>query len=229
MSEAHYTEYWKGMDIAIAMLDTETNDSYQGFLCFVSLKGKQRSTERVAQLLGYHEGTVKIWQQNHKWMDRASGVDAQVFIKEQQERDQLTREDNEKFAKENARFKDRALKITNKMMEVAENLLQSATLANKMVETGHVIDAHGRKVPTHTEIHMKAKVSDIPRLVDTAVKTTRLVNELPTDIVRTTIPNSSALSSMTDEELTRMREDNREVLVRHGLQEVIDKTDSKGS
>src|SRR5690348_13460381 len=98
MADQHYTEYWQGIGIAIAKLEGETNDSYQGFLCYVALKGKQRSLDRVANLMGYHPGSVNLWSQQFKWAERASAVDAQVWIKEQQEREQLTREDNEKFA-----------------------------------------------------------------------------------------------------------------------------------
>lgn len=226
MADTHYTEYWQGMQIAIAKVDRETPDSYQGFLCYASLKGKDRSIDRVAQLLGYHVGTVNLWSQQFKWQERSSAVDAQVFIKEQQERDQLTREDNERFARENSKVKDRAIKITNSMLDVAENLLKSATLAGKLVETGHIVDQDGRRVPTHTEIHMKAKISDIPRMVDSAIKNTRLVNELPTEIVRPVLPSSSQLKNMSTEELQQMSEDNREILVRHGVQSIIDQTGS---
>lgn len=226
MADTHFSDYWKGLGIAIAQLETETNDAYQGFLCFVSLRGKQRSCERVAALLGYSEGGVKLWQMNHKWQERSSAVDAQVFIKEQQDRDQLTREDNEKFAKDNAAIKQKALRITAKMMDVAENLLSKAELDGKVVETGIVTTDDGRKVATHTEIHMKAKVSDIPRLVDTAVKVTRLVNELPTEIVRPILPNTSALAKMSEEELNALADDNREILVRHGVNSIIDNTGS---
>ena len=103
------------------------------------------------------------------------------------------------------------------MLDVAENLVQSASLAGKLVETGHVIDQDGRRVPTHTEIHMKAKVSDIPRLVDSAVKNTRLVNDLPTEIIRPVLPAPSELSSLSDEALENLRDDNRKVLVGHGV------------
>lgn len=218
MAKTDYNDYWKSLEIAIAKHPSESNDAYQAFLCFVALRGKQRCLETVAEATGYALSTLKQYQMFYKWLDRADAVDAQVWIREQQDREQIIRKDNEKFAIENAAIKKDVLRIGRKMLKSAENLLQNVEVSGKVIETGHVETKDGRRVATHTTIEMKAKVSDIPRLVDTAVKVTRLANDLPTEIVDLPqLPKAGEIGKLSIEQLQQMREDNRQVLVKKGV------------
>lgn len=206
-----------GLGASIAKFsDSETNDAYQGFLTFAYLTGKARSLEAVAEKLGYNVHTVKIWCTQYNWIARVDQVDAQRWLREFRERERLTAKDNKKFAERNTKIREKSFAVSEKMLAVAEKLLQSADLAGEIIETGHVETADGRKVATMTEIHMKAKISDIPRLVDTAVKVARLAGDLPTEIVDRMIPATGDLSTLSFEELTKMRDDNREILIEKG-------------
>jgi hypothetical protein len=190
------------------------------FLTLHGLTGKERSVEAVAEKCGYNVGTCRIWQMNNTWLDRASAVDAQRWLHEYKEREKLLKKDNAEFVAENRKVKQQSQKIAQKMLNVAGNLLENAELAGKVLETGHVTTKDGRKVPTHTTIEMKAKISDIPRLAEAAVKISRLAADLPTEIIESLpiVADGKDLGSYTIEELEQMQAKNREVLMGKGIQ-----------
>lgn len=213
---------WKSLDIAIEKLPTETNDSYQAFLKFCWLQGKERSPENVAEELGYSVMTCRAWSFDHKWLDRADMVDAIKWKHEFTQRERLLEKDNQKFAEQNRHIKDQAMANARKMLNVANNLLAKAEIVDETVETGMVETKDGRMVPTFTEIRMKSKISDIPRLVDTAVKTARLVQDLPTEIIEAQVPVGADISNLSIEEILALREKNQRYLREKGAERKIE-------
>ena len=216
------THEWDSLGIAIRRLDIESQDAYQGFLQYAWLTGKERTSGKVAEILGFSHITVKLWSQEFNWSERVSIVDALRWQREFKEREKLLEKDNQKFAEENRQIKSQAISTSKKMLNVANNLLNSAELIDEMIETGKIETVDGRMVPTHTVIKMKAKISDIPRLVDTAMKVSRLAQDLPTEIVDHQIPIASDLSNLSVEELMDLRDQNQRVLREKGAISKID-------
>lgn len=207
---------WDSLGIAIQRVDGETPDAYQAFLQFCWLQGSDRTTKEVAKITGFSTHSTSIWSSNHNWAERAAIVDGLRWAHEYKAREATRQKENEKFAKENQSIKEKAMKAANQMLDVAQHLLQSAEIVDDMIETGHVETVDGRMVPTHTVINMKSKVSDIPRLADTAIKISRLVNDLPTEIIASEIPIGSDLKNLTTEELIALRERNQQILREKG-------------
>lgn len=199
----------------------EPNDAYQAFLRYASYIGKQRTLERVASDLGFGLTTVQVWSSRYQWMKRVDQVDAQRWIIEHRKREELLEQDNKHFIEENREIKQKSITIAKKMLNTATNLLSSADLAGKVIETDKVTLLDGSVVPLKTTIEMKSKVSDIPRLVEVAVKVARLSADLPTEIVRPQILSSDDLEKLSAEELLQLAQDNRAELNRLGITQNI--------
>jgi hypothetical protein len=213
----NYSDEWKSLGIAIAKLPEETNDNYQAFLAFAWLQGKERSCELVAERTGFGLGTCKIWQMQYRWLERASAVDAQRWLHEHSEREKLLAKDNEEFINANRKVKRKSLQLSNKMLGVASKLLDDAEMSGKVTETGMIETKDGRMVPTLTTIEMKAKISDIPRLVDTAVKVARLAADLPTEIINDLgVRPGTDFKDLSLEELQELQASNRKRLLENG-------------
>lgn len=198
--------------IAIAKFsDDEPNDAYQAFLCYVSLSGPARDTETTAIWSGYTKVQCKEWSEIYNWAARADAVDAQRWLYEEQQRQEFCKSDNIEFADKNREIKKQGQDILSKMLGVASKLLDHALEADEIKEIGHATTDDGRRVAIQTITKMTAKVSDIPRLVSTSITMSRLLNDLPTEIVdnRNIIPSN--LQSLSWEELQRLEEDNRDV------------------
>lgn len=207
---------WGSLDIAIQRLEHETPEAYQAFLQYAWLQGVDRCIRVVAEKTGFSVGNMRIWSTDNHWVDRAATIDGLRWMREYKEREKLLEQDNLKFAEENRKIKEKGLRAANKMIDVADHLLQSAEMVDDIIETGHVMTADNRRVPTHTVIKMKAKISDIPRLVDTAIKTSRLVQDLPTEIIENHLPIGTDLRNLSTEDLLAMRERNQQILREKG-------------
>lgn len=199
---------WDSMGIAIRKLDSETEDAYQAFLSYAWLVGTERKHATVATRLGYILAEIKEWARANDWSERASAVDAIRWTMEMKSRNDLISEDNKRFVQENQQVKNNALRVSQKMLKEAERLLDQALVADEVQETGFITLDDGRQVATTTIVKMKSRVSDIPRLVDTAIKTSRLVQDLPTEIVENHLPLGADLESLSLDELMQLRETN---------------------
>lgn len=211
------THDWDSLGIAIERLPDETPDAYSAFLQYAWLMPSQRSCQRVADDTGHAVLSCKRWHKDYNWQDRAATVDGIKWIHEFKAREASVAKDNEKFVEENRRIKEQGLEMSKKMLNVAGKLLDSAELADEIIETDHIM-VGDRKVALNTTIKMKSKVSDIPRLVDTAIKVTRLVQDLPTEIVEFSeqIPVGSDLKGLSVEQLMALREKNQAILREKG-------------
>lgn len=216
------TQDFDALGISIERLPEETGQAYQAFLQYAWLQHTDRTNNKVAEKTGHSLMSIRGWAINHNWVERAALVDGLRFKFEFQQREQLQAEDNAKLITENRQIKLDGIKIARRMLTVADNLLNSAEVVDQIIETDHVETKDGRMIPTTTTIHMKAKVSDIPRLVDTAVKVSRLVQDLPTDIIQTQMPAATEVREMTTEQLMALREKVQRELRETGLPSAFD-------
>lgn len=203
------SEQFDALGIAIAKLDSETPEAYQAFLAYAWLQGVDRTLKNVAEKTGFAHISCKMWSDDNNWKDRAAVIDGLRWKAEYEHRESIIRADNDKFIQQNREIKEQGIKIGKQMLAVAGNLLNSAELADEVIATDEIETKDGRIVPTYTTIKMKAKISDIPRLVDTAVKVTRLVQDLPTDIIEMDLPVNADLSKLSVEELIELRDKNQ--------------------
>lgn len=208
------------LDKLIEKQPGESDIEYAAFLFFAAMPPKERHEKtmvpRVAEYSGLAAASVWNARAEFSWFDRANLIDAHNWLVENQKRADMLSEDNAKFIQETREIKEKSLDASRKMLSVASNLLDSAELVDQIIETDHVITQDGRRVPTHTTIKMKAKISDIPRLVDTAVKVSRLASELPTEIVENDLAIGADLSQLSDEELLALRHKNHRRLIEKG-------------
>lgn len=214
-AETRLDEY-QSLKIAIEKhSEDEPNEAYQAFLQYVSFSGPSRTFEKVVAWSGYNAAQIREWARTYEWVKRADGVDAQRWLYEEQKRQEACQADNQEFAENNRKLKKEGQTILSKMLTVSSKLLDAALDANQVKETGWVKTDDGREVPTMTTIEMKAKISDIPRLVATSIQMSRLINDLPTEIVdinRNIVPSN--LANFSWEQLEQLEKDNREVLNR---------------
>lgn len=205
-------EDWDSLDVPIVQEIGEPSDAYQAFLQFAWEQYADRNIARVAQITKYPESRIASWHKNWNWEERASMVDSIRWKYEFRQREKELAKENAEIAQRNRSIKEKGLQITEKMLTVAQNLLNSAELVDEMVESDFVDTADGRRVPTMTVIKMKSKISDIPRLVETAVRTNNLVQGLPTEIVETVSLDSVDLENLSYEQLKQLKEKNEKDL-----------------
>lgn len=203
------------LDLAIAREPDETEAEYECFLKFVSLHGKNRHINVVAEALGYSHVTLISYHKKNRWSDRASIVDAMAWKRQYEQRLDDQKESNIAFAEKNRLLRERALKISDSALSVCEGLLAKAELADEVIETDKVETKDGRIVPIYTTIKMKAKISDIPPLLTSAIRVARLVQDLPTEIIESKVPATTDIASMSDAELNELRDEVAKVLRDH--------------
>lgn len=198
----------------IERLDDEPINAYKAFLTFLNLSFEERlsALDSVAQKLGISKASVNNYKQNYDWDNRFARFEAHKFTLEFEEKQEITKADRIKVIQQNKNVKDDAHSIATDMMGMAKMLLGKALKSDEVIETGFIIDEHGRSVPTKTQINIKSKVSDIPILAKTAVLIMRMVNDLPTETIETTIPVSADIENMTTEEIEMQMEENRKKL-----------------
>ena len=200
---------WESLGIAIERIPGEAADAYQGFLQYAWLNGAERSSNKVAEITGFPLSTVRMWSTSFDWVDRAAVIDGIKWTHEFKKRQAILEKDTLEFADANRKLKMKGLEASDKMINTALNLLKKAESVDEIIEGDEVETKDGRMVPTTTVIHMKSKISDIPRLVSTAVTVGRLVQELPTEIIEDRVPIGADLSNLSFEELLELQERNR--------------------
>lgn len=201
----------------IERIEGETPNEYSAFLAFAQLPPSQRIGADMMKYVAENSMLVAAQiphiRSKNQWHERANQIDAHNWMVDHQKREKLREADNEKFIAESRLIQEKALKLSDQMMDVAGHLLTSAKLIDKTIETGHVTTKDGRKVPTVTTVHMKSKVSDIPRLAEVGMKMARLAADLPTEIIETDLAAGADLSNLSDEELIALREKNHRTLL----------------
>lgn len=222
----------KTLEQIVQRRDDESQGAFSAFLAYCSLPTKERLNQSqvlklVAEATGLSESTLFQYRQLYDWDERVSQVEAQRWIREEADRQEQIAADNKKFVAQNRKLKERTNNISLSMLEVAEKLLEKVKVSDEKIEEGFVETVDGRKVPTFVQYHVKAKVSDIPRIVESALKAQRYIQDLPTEVVETEIPIGADLSGLTVEELIALREKNQQILREKGalgkVQQISDK------
>jgi hypothetical protein len=185
----------------IAKVPGETADAYQAFLVYARLQFGDRTKDNVVKGTGYSDVSVKNWMLDFNWIERANVCDAEEEILIREDRQQLMKQDNLRFAEKSRAIKDKAFSLGEEMIDAAKDLLSNVKFIDRVINTGEVETKDGRFVPTHTEIIMKAKVSDIPRLADVGIKITQLAAGLPTEIIETNSINTTEIKNLSREEI----------------------------
>lgn len=205
----NYETEWKGLSIAIEKIEGETTQSYQAFLCYAFLQGTERTYEEVANRTGFNKDTMRMWAHQNKWNERVSAIDATRWLKEFEERESLLKSDNEKFVQANRKIKHQTIEQAEALLKLSSKLITRALDADEVIYGDYVETKDGRMIPTTTTIKMQSKVSDIPRLIDTAVKSIRAVNDLPTEVIERITVSDEDLSNLSIEEIIERRNRNR--------------------
>lgn len=214
---------WHSLGVAIEKLPDEPSEAYQAFLAYAWLQYGERTYTGAAQRANMAPQTVSRYAQEFDWANRVSAVDAARWLKEFRDREALTEDDNRRYVEANRDAKDKLLNISQKMVEVAAKLIDSALISDEVIEGDMIQGADGIMYPTSTIINMKAKISDIPRLVDTAAKTMRMINDLPTEAVeRNAEFLTQDYSNLSEEEIIALRNQNRLEMLRLGAIEKLE-------
>lgn len=227
MADTGNEQNWKGIGLAIEKLTKEPHQAYEAFLQYAWLQYAERTVARVVKITGLPEFKIQAWFRAFDWQDRASLVDGMRWNHEFRQREAVLSKDNEKFAEMNRSIKERGLAMSTKMLAVAEKLLGDAEISGNIIETDRVTTADGRSVPLMTQINMKAKISDIPRLASTALLLARAIQDLPTEVLDQHKPLPIGdYSELSLEELEAMRSENRQQLaLKSGISKVDDSPD----
>lgn len=192
----------------IQPMEGETMAQFQAFLCFCSLAYTERQLEKVAKETGFSFNSVKMWSAQHKWIERAMRVDAHRWTEEFKRKQELTQEDNKKYILANRRVKDKTLALNEKLLGVLEKMVDKASKADEVQILDYVETKDGRVVPQTMQVITSFKFSDIPRTLDTIVKTARALNDLPLE-EKPQLPAFDAdPKELTYEELVAAREEN---------------------
>lgn len=203
--------------VNIEKLPGETPDAYQAFLVFARLQFGDRIKPNVAAITGYSMVAINGWSVDFDWTNRANVLDAEEEILIREDRLKLMKQDNVRYAEQSRKIKDKAFELGEKMVDAAADLLSNVKFIEKVVKTGEVETKDGRMVETHTEIHFKAKVSDIPRLADVGMKITQLAAGLPTEIIETNSVDLQQIKNLSREEIiAQIEAEEQEIAKRSG-------------
>lgn len=214
--------------------DTESATAYTAFLKFARLPESDRRSEVanpiLAEFTGLSINTIKQYRHDFEWDERASMIDAYHFKLDFEANRKEFEKDRVKYIEHNRQIKEKSIEHLKGMSNVIGQLISYGELIGKEEPTDFVETKDGRTVPTYTVVNMKAKVADIATLMNSMVKLTRLVNDLPTTIIENRVAPES-LNGKTKDELDAIQEQiairRREIEAKqtlgHNIQ-VIDKT-----
>jgi hypothetical protein len=201
----------------IDKLPGETPDAYQAFLIYARLQFGDRTKDNVSVITGYSGVAIAGWSTKFNWIERANILDAEEEILIREDRMRLMKQDNIRFAEKAKEIKEKAFSLGEEMVDAARDLLKNTKFIDKVVETGEVETKDGRMVKTHTEIHFKAKVSDIPRLADVGMKITQLAAGLPTEIIESNSVDVAKIKELSREEIyAQIEAEEKEIARRTG-------------
>lgn len=201
---------WLTVKQLIERLHDEPTDAYVAFLKYSALPLGERSLERIAKTERITMNKLKDWYGRYDWADRTELLEGARWRQNWNQRQEIDSQENQRYAKKNRELKDRALRVSDKLLTVGEKLLDDAVVAGDIKETDYVETKDGRRVALTTQVFMKSKVGDIPRLFTTAIDVVRKVNDLPTEAIDPTkiLPVGRKLTEYTDDELNELSEEN---------------------
>lgn len=165
--------------------EKETDIEYSAFLHFAIMSEDNRtfSPEILAHTInrksGLAENLVELTRNKFAWDKRLTILDQHLYMEMITKRRKMLEKDAEDFVLESKQFTKRGMEMVSRLYTLAEDLLRTANLANKVIETGHVITKDGREVPTHTIIKMSASVGHIKGLIETAVNLPKMLASIP--------------------------------------------------
>jgi hypothetical protein len=187
---------------------TESAVEYAGFLEYARLPKHRREDKsgllEIAEKLGQPSASIVRHKNLYNWDDRVALLDAYEFKREFEQRQSILSKDNERYIEQTRKVKNGLQMQLEKALSVLEGLLDYALMAGREIKTGEILTQDGVLMPTHTRIEMKAKVSDISPLLRAIAHTSRLINDLPTEIVENKIIETSDLSSLTTQEIEEL-------------------------
>ncbi len=180
------------------LIERQENEGYtqhNGFLIYASMHFTERTLQKVAEKMGISVEMVKSYSQNHNWVERASLVDCQRWLEEEEAKSEVTKRDAVEFAKANRKFKDKTIQLTQKMVDVAYDAL-----------------SHIKPEKNHT-------LNNIARCLEAAVRCQRIINDLPTSIAATTeIPSLNNIEKLSTAELMALEEKLRQIELEHSAE-----------
>jgi hypothetical protein len=218
-------------DIIQSLVVREENESdkeYSAFLHYAILSEDNRTiaietiAPSISQKSGLASELIADTQKKFFWDKRLTIVDQHLFMESIKKRREMLEKDAKDFVMESKQFTKKGMEMVSKLYNLAEDLLRTANLANKVIETGHVITKDGREVPTHTVIQMNARVSDIKGLIECAVKLPQMLASMPNRNINNTmnilnvIKNIDAKSDEDIESAERQLEDEIQKLLKGG-------------
>jgi len=194
----------------------ESPNGYAAFLFWAQLPQSERAADskeamlKTAEYSGLEQSTIALYRVNHRWDERTNLLDAHFFTMQFEDRRDTMREQNKIFAAETKEIQRKALRVSNKMLNIAEDLADKAMLANEVRETGYVKalqdDGSYKTVATTTQIIMKAELKDISPLVRAAIDVPNKVLGLPTEIVQPdVVPPVSDVKELSDDDIAETR------------------------
>jgi len=193
----------------------EGTNAYAAFLFWAMLPQSERSdgkeaVKKTAEYAALEPSTITQYRVAYRWDERTNLIDAHFFTLQFEDRRRSMHEQNKKFAAETKEIQIKAFRISNKALDLVEDLLNKAPLSNEVRETGYVKalqeDGSHKVVPTTTTIIMKAEVKDISPLLRAAVEVPSKVLGLPTEIVQPdVVPPVADIGQMSDDDIAETR------------------------
>lgn len=189
-----YNEEFQQDDIFTQLTETIDGESAQGYAAFLfwaNLPASDRfgetSNEKIADNFGLSPATIKSYRTSYAWNDRIKQLDAHFARLQFNQRVEANKEHNLKFAEEARKIQTDALAVSRQALLVCKNLLDSAALANKPIETDWVLakqsDGSFKRLPRTTTIVMEARVGDVAPLLRAAVDVPTKIAGLPVEAV----------------------------------------------
>lgn len=172
--------------------ENETDIEYSAFLQFAILSADNRtfSPEVLAHTInrksGLSESDVDSTRTKFAWDKRLTILDQHLYMEMITKRRKMLEKDAEDFVMESKQFTKQGMALVPKLYNLIDDFLRTANLANKVIETGHVITKDGREVPTHTVIKMNFNVGHLKGLVETFVNLPKMLASVPNNNVNQT-------------------------------------------
>lgn len=172
-------------------VEGETAQGYAAFLFWMNLPASERYREnvnlQVSENVGLSEVTIGNYRSANNWADRIKPIDAHFARLQFNQRVEVNKEHNLKFAEEARKIQTDALSVAKQAISICKNLLDTAAMANKPIETDWVqakqSDGSFKKLPRTTTIVMDAKLSDVAPLLRIAVDVPMKMAGLPVESV----------------------------------------------
>jgi hypothetical protein len=202
--------------------ENETDIEYSAFLQYAIMSEDNRTfspdvlAHTIYRKSGLPEKDVESTRNKFAWDKRLTILDQHLYMEMITKRRKMLEKDAEDFVMESKKFTKQGMDLVPKLYNLIDDFLRTANLANKVIETGHVITKDGREVPTHTVIKMNFNVGHLKGLVETFVNLPKMLASVPnqhynqTNNIFNIIKNVDKLS---DEELDKAENDLKQKLL----------------